>query len=1030
MDVLKIAGLALAYFLAHCIAFLFPDSEKVIMLVWPAGGIGLAAFLLNPRRLWPALTIAFYISGIAADVLIAGCSLMTGIGYMTGNMVESIGCAWLILYWAGDFRKFTQLKEILALIVGTVFINALSSCIGAGTSVLTRGVPFIESWQSWYIAAGLGIFVVGPFIVAWIGVKEAIAGLRFKKMIEGAAFIAIWSLLTLLIFRTYEINNHIVFRPYLLIGPLAWVALRLGQRGVTLAMVLLFAIALFSPAIVNGPSPWTEPEEGLSRRLLDLQEFLGFGAVVGYLLAASRADRNRAEEKLRESETRFRILFEEGMDGLLLADLETKKFHVANPQICRMLGYSADELKLLVIPDIHLAENLPQVMKAIAAQVKGETQTAMGMPIRRKDGSIFYADIIAKPITIDGRRYLLGIFHDVTERKKMQEAILREQKLSENLINSSIDGIHAYDRQCRYIMWNPGMERISGKKKEDVLGRCAFDVFPFLKETGGDKYFYDALAGKTIIAKKRQYKMPETGKQGFFEGCYSPMYDEQNNIIGGLAIVRDITEITQSEKEIQETQERVQAIIDNTPSLVYIKDLEGRLQLVNRKFESLFGLPGKELVGKTSYDLMSKEVADTHRSADLEVMAKRAGVSVEEVNDEPDGRHTYLSNKFPLFDTAGKIYGICGISTDITERKRAEELLRENEERYRDLFESSIEGIGLSKGNQVLDANPALLGIFGYDNLEEFKKIPLLEHVAPESRSFIDDKRRKIQRGELTDNRFEYRIIRKDGQTRDLEISVKHIQIENDTYALSTFRDITERKQAEQKILEYQNRLKMLAIQLTLVEEQERRRIAGQLHDEVSQTLAMAKIKLDLLRSSPPSEASPAEMEQISSYIEKVILETRTLTFELSNSILYEVGFEAAVEDWLNENIQKKHGIATEFYDDELPKPLDDDLKTMLFRDVRELLNNCIKHAKAGKIMVSLRRINDSIEVTVEDNGVGFDSAQIKTKTGKKATYGLFSIRENIENAGGRFEIQSGPGVGCKAIMAAPLKDQINKKEV
>ena len=130
-----------------------------------------------------------------------------------------------------------------------------------------------------------------------------------------------------------------------------------------------------------------------------------------------------------------------------------------------------------------------------------------------------------------------------------------------------------------------------------------------------------------------------------------------------------------------------------------------------------------------------------------------------------------------------------------------------------------------------------------------------------------------------------------------------------------------------------------------------------------------------------------------------------------------------------NDNVQEKHGIATEFHDDGLPKPLDDDLKVMLFRNVRELLTNCIKHAKAGKIMVGLRRIDDSIEVAVEDNGVGFDPAQTRTTTGKKATFGLFSIRENMENTGGRFEIESKPGAGCKAIMTAPLKSQNDKKE-
>jgi len=135
----------------------------------------------------------------------------------------------------------------------------------------------------------------------------------------------------------------------------------------------------------------------------------------------------------------------------------------------------------------------------------------------------------------------------------------------------------------------------------------------------------------------------------------------------------DITDRKRAEELLLKTQQQLQAILDGTPSLVYVKDLEGRFLLVNRSFESMFGLPCENLIGKTSYDLMPKEIADAHRAADIEVMAKREEVLIEEVNDEPDGKHTYLSVKFPLFDQVGKMYGVCGFSTDITHRKQAEQ---------------------------------------------------------------------------------------------------------------------------------------------------------------------------------------------------------------------------------------------------------------------------------------------------------------------------------------------------------------------
>ena len=239
-----------------------------------------------------------------------------------------------------------------------------------------------------------------------------------------------------------------------------------------------------------------------------------------------------------------------------------------------------------------------------------------------------------------------------------------------------------------------------------------------------------------------------------------------------------------------------------------------------------------------------------------------------------------------------------------------------------------------------------------------------------------------------------------------------------------------ERKRAEKRAKEYQAQLKSLASELTLAEEHERHRLATKLHDQVSQSLALAKIKLDALHASVASNQSLAQViEDISGSLEKSIQNAKSLTFDLSYPILYELGFETAVSEWLNEEVRDKHGIAAEFSDDGQPKPLGDDVRVLLFRNVRELLINCIKHANADRVRVGIRRIDDSIEVTVEDNGVGFDPAEARMTAAKKAGFGLFSIRESLEELGGRFEIESKPGAGCKVVMTAPLKDRTHKKE-
>ena len=370
-DALKIAAAALAYFLAHHLAFFFPDSEKIIMLVWPAGGVGLAAFLLSPRRLWPALILAFYVAGVTADFFWAGRSLMTGIGYMTGNMVESVGCAWLILRQAKEFRKFDSIREVLALIAGTLFVNAFSSCIGAGTSVLTRGASFGSAWLSWYIADGLGVLLVGPLIVTWIGIRGAMTGLSFKKIIEGVSCIAIWALFVWLIFR--EDTQSLYLRPYLLVALLSWLAMRLGQRGVTLSLALLFVIAVHYTFMRPSSSFWNGMERDLTYRLLELQLFLGFMAVVGYLMAAGNDERKRAEKSLMEINDKFLRLADNINGHIAYVNADTLQYEFVNKEFEKTFGIPREKIIGRHVRDIIGEENYQFAVGYIEVVKSGKT---------------------------------------------------------------------------------------------------------------------------------------------------------------------------------------------------------------------------------------------------------------------------------------------------------------------------------------------------------------------------------------------------------------------------------------------------------------------------------------------------------------------------------------------------------------------------------------------------------------------------------------------------------------------------------
>jgi signal transduction histidine kinase len=207
---------------------------------------------------------------------------------------------------------------------------------------------------------------------------------------------------------------------------------------------------------------------------------------------------------------------------------------------------------------------------------------------------------------------------------------------------------------------------------------------------------------------------------------------------------------------------------------------------------------------------------------------------------------------------------------------------------------------------------------------------------------------------------------------------------------------------------------------LSLAEERLRRRIATDIHDHIGQNLAISKIKLESLAESMSSPELAEALEEIHNLVAQAIGSTRSLTFELSPPVLYELGFEAAVE-WLVRQMRERHGLSTEFKGDGKAKPLDNDVRVLLFQAVRELLVNVAKHAKAHNVEVSTRRVGDEIRVNVEDDGVGFDISKIGTHGYKTDGFGLFSIRERLGHIGGHLNVESKPGHGTRVTLVAPI---------
>jgi signal transduction histidine kinase len=215
--------------------------------------------------------------------------------------------------------------------------------------------------------------------------------------------------------------------------------------------------------------------------------------------------------------------------------------------------------------------------------------------------------------------------------------------------------------------------------------------------------------------------------------------------------------------------------------------------------------------------------------------------------------------------------------------------------------------------------------------------------------------------------------------------------------------------------------LRVLTSELALAEERERRRIAEELHDHACQSLVLARMKLDELLESM-SDIEAGAFRGISSTLNKTIESVRELTFDLSSPTLYKFGLEAALEELLDDKFRSQKDLAYAFSDDHQPKPLTDDVKVLLFQSVREILINAIKHAKAHRIGLDMRREDNSIAIRVTDDGMGFDVDEVSSSPARHRGFGLFNIKERLDHIGGTLEISSQRGEGSRFVLVAPLR--------
>jgi PAS domain S-box-containing protein len=424
-----------------------------------------------------------------------------------------------------------------------------------------------------------------------------------------------------------------------------------------------------------------------------------------------------------------------------------------------------------------------------------------------------------------------------------------QKEFYEILINSSVDGILAFDRECRYILWNPAMERISGVGREEVLGRCAFDVFPFLKETGEDRFFFEALKGESSVTHNRPYIVMRTGREGFYEGHYSPLHDIGGAIIGGFAIIREITERLRAEVALRDNEKRYRDLVENSLGLMSTHDMRGVLLSVNRAAAHMLGYRPEEMIGRNFTEFIAPSMRPRVALYMAQLKHDPAGQGLMRVLTRAGEERIWIYRN-TRYDEEGQASYVIGHAQDITERVRAEEALRrardelelrvaertvelreanrilkeqiaerervedalrESEARFRSLFENATIGLyRTTPDGRLLLANPTLIRMLGYSTFEEISQRNL------ESEGFEPSYSRRqfrelLERSDLIIG-LESSWTKMDGSVISVRESARAIRNASGEvlYYEGTVEDITERKHAEEALRRSEVNLRLL----------------------------------------------------------------------------------------------------------------------------------------------------------------------------------------------------------------------------
>ncbi len=731
------------------------------------------------------------------------------------------------------------------------------------------------------------------------------------------------------------------------------------------------------------------------------------------------SERKRAEEELRKQKEILQTIFDHIPVMVGFVD-RNGRFQLVNREWERTLGYSLEELHSQDIDILEKHYPDPVHREQARAFVRDSEAEWVDFKTKLRDGRAIDVSWAVLHLS-DGTS--IGIGQDITDRKQADQDLRKQKEILQTIFDHIPLMVGFVDQNGVAQMVNRAWEHTLGWTLDEIKSQH----IDLIQENYPDPEYRRKVRDFVTNSDAEWADFKTTVRDGRVIDTSWTMLRLSDGT--GIGIGQDITKRKRAEEALRESEERFRQLAENIHDLFWIKTADfKRVLYLSPVYESMSGRSAEDRYRDDDYQSFLNTIVpeDRERMAELMRRGAREEFDVEFRIRRPDGSIHWIHDRgFPIRDQSGQIYRVAGIANDITERKLAEEALRDSEERFRQLAENINEVFWITSADfsQQVYISPGFQNLTGEPPETLYPGAghkPFFAFVHPDDLPLLRDLTKNPEGFDA-----EYRMLRADGSIR--WVRDRGFPIRNRRGEIYRFGgvadDITDQKEAEDRLKASSEQLRALSASLQSAREMEATRIAHQVHDELGGILTGLRWELEALEKMIPLPAdacrSKAMQDKLSTMValtDTTINVVRRIASELRPSILDDLGLVEAIE-WQTQQFQGRTGIVCRCDCSMQSIALSDQQSTALFRIVQEALTNILRHAQATHVAVGLNEECGELVLTVTDNGRGITEAEKLSRN----SLGLLGMQERAHLIGGRVEIVGREGTGTTLNVRVPV---------